>query len=100
VAPRLLAIGELGALQRDMGHLQEARPLLEESIAISRTSLGAGHPAVAPRLLVLGDLLMAMGDLEGARTVLEESLGISRKALGPDHPQIVITLGWLAELHG
>jgi hypothetical protein len=55
---------------------------------------------VAPRLLVLGDLLMAMGDLEGARTVLEESLGISRKALGPDHPQIVITLGWLAELHG
>jgi hypothetical protein len=35
-------------LQRDMGHLQEARPLLEESIAISRTSLGAGHPAVAP----------------------------------------------------
>jgi hypothetical protein len=60
----------------------------ERVLAISETTLGPDHPAVATYRGNLGNVLQALGDLEGARAQYKRMLTVSEAALGPDHPTV------------
>ena len=59
-----------------MGRLEDAEPLLRESLEIMRKALGAEHPIVGASLNNMGTLLKALGRLEEAEPLLRQSLEI------------------------
>ena len=67
--PRASALSNLGSLLQDMGRLQDAEPLLRESLDMRRTMLGPEHPKVKESLESLRTLLQEMGRLEDAEAL-------------------------------
>src|SRR6185436_567387 len=63
----------------------EARPLLEEALAIRQKSLGPRHPLVAQTLNNLGLVGEATGDRVSAERSFRDALGILRGSLAPGH---------------
>ena len=70
------------------GQYQEARTLLERSVAIEEAARGADHPRVADRLNSLGRVYDDLGRCEEALALFRRALAIDRAALGPDHPNV------------
>jgi len=84
-----------GQLAMMMGRYGEARPLLEESLAIAREN--GDMAAVAGSLLPLSNVLLGLADVEGARVLAEESLAHG-KASGST-TRIAAAMTQLAQLH-
>ena len=74
VQARLLAT--LGQAYLNLGHFDEALPLLERSLSIRERELGGGHPAVASTYSTLGWVQYWLADFRGSRESFERSLGI------------------------
>ena len=85
-------------LLQDMGRLQDAEPLLRESLAISRKALGEEHADVGTSLNNLGLLLQDMGRFEDAEPLYRGSLEIWRKTLGEEHQNVGQSLNNLGSL--
>jgi CHAT domain-containing protein/Tfp pilus assembly protein PilF len=85
-------------LLRGMGRPAEARPNLEEALAVRKKVLGPEHPDTAASLNNLGLLLSEMGQHAEARRHHEEALAVRKKVLGPEHPQTADSLNNLAVL--
>ncbi|MDX1566311.1 MAG: serine/threonine-protein kinase [Longimicrobiales bacterium] len=122
--PRVRAqmLDVVGRVYSNLGLYEDARQLLEESVALRRGRAGTGpdggsirgadppqdpasRRALATSLADLGVLLMETGDYERARSLLEEALEI-RRSLPPDddHPEgsdpaIATTLNQLGRVH-
>ena len=80
-------LGNLGMLLEDQGKLDEAAPLLQESLAIRKKVHGEEHPDVAGSLHTLALLLKKQGRAEEAAHMGRQALlAIFEKALGTDHP--------------
>jgi tetratricopeptide (TPR) repeat protein len=79
-------------LLKQMGRLEEAMPLFEESVKIFRRTLGNDHPDVATSLNNIATLLNRMGRLEEAMPLYEEAEKIFRRTLGNAHPQVATAL--------
>jgi tetratricopeptide (TPR) repeat protein len=75
---RVRALSVLGHLTTFQGDLESARPLYEESLAISRT-LG-DVASVISSLNALGVQAQLKGDLHKARTLFEECLDLAQEA--------------------
>jgi serine/threonine protein kinase/Tfp pilus assembly protein PilF len=86
VQARLLAT--LGQAHLNMGHFDEALPVLERSLAIRRELRGASHPDVAASLNILGWVQYWLGDLGACRRSFEEALAIREESFGPSHPGV------------
>jgi hypothetical protein len=74
---------------------QEARPLVEEAMAIMRSgraALGDRHPHTMESISNMGWLLKAMGKPEEARPLLEEVLQARREALNNRHPDTLVSM--------
>ena len=82
----------IGSVYTQIGGYEEARPLLEESLAMRRALLGDDHPDVAASAHSLGWLLYWSGDHPGARASFERALEIREAVYGPDHPQVAVSL--------
>src|SRR5262249_20682487 len=80
------------------GKFAEARPLLEEVLALRRKALPPHHPDLTSSLTNLGVLVQALGQQGEARPVLEEALALRRKALPPLHTDLASSLGNLGAL--
>ena len=86
VQAKLLSV--LGAVHRDLGLLEAARPLLEKSLALRAGGGAAGDLARAESLYELGVLERTEGDLESAQRRLESALTLREQHLPPDHPDL------------
>jgi tetratricopeptide (TPR) repeat protein len=90
----------LGRAMRFYGErkYQEARPLLEEALAIDRKTLPPLHPGLALSLNNVGDLMADMGKYREVLPLLEEALAIHRKNFPPHSPRVAFSLTNLARL--
>jgi len=66
------------------GQSQQARPLVEQALAIDEARLGPRHPRVASTLDKLGIVLDALGDLAGARAAHKRAITIYEDTYGPE----------------
>ena len=81
------------------GKLDEAKPLMEEALVITKKALGDEHPKVAIRLNNLAALLDEdPKNWDEAEKLYKESLAIRKKVLGEEHPDVAQGLNNLAQL--
>lgn len=95
---RLLA--RVGIHLQGRGHLDEARRLLERSLAIVEIAYGPDDPEAAIHLGNLALVLHDQGDLDGARVCLGRAIDIAVAAHGPDHPAVATLAGNLGSVLG
>jgi tetratricopeptide (TPR) repeat protein len=80
----------LGRIYVRRGAYEQARPLLEQAVALGRRTLGPSRELARS----LNDLGVAHGErdeLDAARAALEEALAMRRKILGEEHPDVAIS---------
>lgn len=76
---RAAVLNSIGRAFHGLAEYERAEPLLEEALALRRSSLGDLHPDVALSLNALADLRMdARGEYEAAAGLLAEALEIQR----------------------
>jgi serine/threonine-protein kinase len=95
---RASQLQNLGGLLLARGELDDARPLLEESLEIRRQVFGADYYRNATPLRDLARLDQAAGDLDAAEEKLRRALELQRQGQGPGHPEVAVTLRRLASL--
>ncbi|MEM7351486.1 MAG: tetratricopeptide repeat protein [Acidobacteriota bacterium] len=94
-------MGTLGVIYQSLGHYEEAKPLLEEALALRRQTFGDEHPDVAASLRALAMLRWHRGDHWETETLFRQALRMRRRLLGDEHPDLAESLhdlGWF--LHG
>ncbi|MES1244771.1 MAG: serine/threonine-protein kinase [Acidobacteriota bacterium] len=75
----------LGAIHTSLALYDEARPLLEESLAIRQRLRGPAHPEVADTLVNLGSLARLSGQGDPV-ALFRRALAIREESPGPDTP--------------
>ncbi|MCE8433932.1 tetratricopeptide repeat protein, partial [Rhodovulum sulfidophilum] len=81
---RTTLLNNCGALYQDIGDLDQALSLYQESLHLSRAVLGSEHPSIATTLNNMAAVHEARGDLDQALSLYQESLHLSRAALGSE----------------
>src|SRR5271165_5955931 len=81
------------------GKYQEAIPIAERAIEVSKRVRGPEQPETAAALNNLGFLFQKIGDYPKAEPLLQEALRIRQKVLGPEHPDTAASLNDLALLY-
>ena len=89
----------IGQVYLQLGLLDEAEPLFEESLETRRERLGGDHPDVATSLHHLGRLRRETGDWKAAEPLIEEALEVRRAVFGDDHLQVAESLNNLGLLY-
>ena len=69
----------IGMTYRQLGHYEEAEPLLRSALEIRKSVLGPTHPDVAESLIEMANLLQDEGDYEGAEPLYREALAMGHK---------------------
>lgn len=101
VQAKLMAV--IGSVYVTMGMLQEAQPLLEDSLRIREQLSGPDSLETAESLHDLATLRFANFDFSATRQLLERALAIRLRELGPDDPDTIRTkfnLAWMAVTNG
>ena len=83
----------LAVVASRQGHYDEARELLEPTLAARRRVLGDTDPETLASLSNIGELAVADGDLETAEAAFREVLAGLEPALGEDHPRTIAAVG-------
>jgi len=81
------------------GLYNQAKPLYERSLAISKKIHGKEHPDVAASLNNLAVLYEEQGNYDQAKPLYERSLAIFEKVHGKEHPLVATSLNNLAGLY-
>jgi len=81
------------------GEVEQALPLAERAVVITRNLYGDEHPDTATSLASLAVLYRLKGDYAQAEPLHRRALAIYEKALGPEHPDTATSLNDLAELY-
>ena len=84
----------LGSAYRNLGRFDEARPLLEEALALRENHTEATDAAIADSCVALGWLEYWNADFEEALRLFERATEIYERALGPDHWAVASSLGF------
>jgi tetratricopeptide (TPR) repeat protein len=80
----------IGRVYQRLGALDQARPLLEEALAIGRGA--PENTRLAQTINEFGILLRERGDPAGAVPFLEEALAMRRRLLGDEDKDVAVTL--------
>ncbi len=91
-------LGQVAIFLQGRGRFDQARRLLERSLALTEIAYG---PECREAGIHLGNLALVhqdCGDLDGARICLERALAITQAAGGPDHPAVGALTGNLARV--
>ncbi len=91
-------LSNLGLIHLDLGHLDRAEALFDESIALIEALRGPDHVYVAYALNSRAGVHQARGDLAAAIADQQRSIVIGEASLGPDHPFLDYARGNLADL--
>jgi serine/threonine-protein kinase len=89
-------LGVMGTAYRQLGLYRDARPLLEQAVALDRQTLGPDDPRVARGHYTLAGLLRRLGEFDAARGHYQEALAI-RERLG-EPVDLAASLSGLANL--
>ncbi|MEO0558837.1 MAG: serine/threonine-protein kinase [Bacteroidota bacterium] len=87
-----------GLILMDLGRYEEAGPLLDESIALTRQYRGEEHPNLAFALNSRAGIYQHRGDLDRAIADERRAIEIGEASLGIDHPFLDYARGNLEEL--
>jgi tetratricopeptide (TPR) repeat protein len=96
---RAALLGRLATVHQALGEFDEARALLEQSLAIRLEVLPADHPLVATSLNNLALAHYVAEDHVRAKELHERALAIREEVLGPAHPDVAESLGNLAGVY-
>ncbi|MEM7352002.1 MAG: serine/threonine-protein kinase [Acidobacteriota bacterium] len=91
-------LGTIGATYSKLGLYDEARPLLERSMTLTRESFRPDDPAVADASQRLADLHFALDDYNTAESLTRETLRLRRQRLGETHIATLESLFRLARI--
>jgi len=83
----------------EQGKYQEAIPIAERAVEVSKRVRGPEDPETAEALNNLGLLFKKIGDYVKAEPLYQEALRIREKVLGPEHPDTAESLNNLALLY-
>ncbi len=97
-ASRARLLDTIGLIDHKLGLYGQARPLLEEAVAIRRRLPGAGLD-LAASLQHLGQVCQMQHRPE-TEALLREALAIQEKRLGPGDPEVAMTLNSLGIYYG
>jgi len=89
----------LGDVYRDLGALDRAEQLLEQSVDVRRRTLGPDAPDTLRAASLLGSVYDFEGKTELAEKTLTRTLGLERRVLGENHPNTLKTLNNLANVY-
>ncbi|WP_287131357.1 tetratricopeptide repeat protein [Candidatus Cyanaurora vandensis] len=89
----------LGYLYESQGRYEQAEPLYEQALALSRKLLGEEHPAVASSINNLAALYDSQGRYEQAEPLYVQALALRRKLLGQEHPDVATSLNNLGAFY-
>jgi tetratricopeptide (TPR) repeat protein len=89
----------IGAILRNNGKYDKARPLLEQALKIRERLCKADDPIVADSLGNLGDLYVRLGHYAEAEPLFTRALAIHEKTLGPNNFRVAESLHNLAALY-
>jgi tetratricopeptide (TPR) repeat protein len=87
-----------GTYLKVRGQPADAKPLLEQALAIDEAAYGLDHPTVAIDLNNLAQILRDLGQPGEAQPLQERALAIDEAAYGPDHPDVARDLNNLATI--
>jgi hypothetical protein len=76
--------GGMGTLFMTQGRLDEAEPLMVESLQGQERALGADHPSTTTMRVVLAELYHDMRRLEESRVQFQQALQAAEQTLGPN----------------
>jgi tetratricopeptide (TPR) repeat protein len=82
---------------RGRGQYQQARPIAERALAVTKAALGPAVPEVAWRYDAFGAVRYELGDFIGAREQFERAVTIGEATLGPEDPDVAV---WRNDLGG
>lgn len=88
---RARLLDTLGGIETNLGLYDEARPLLQEALAIRERLRGKGHPEVADTLVHLGGLAQRSNQGD-ALTLFRRALAIREHHFGPRHAGVAEVL--------
>jgi serine/threonine protein kinase/tetratricopeptide (TPR) repeat protein len=89
----------IGQVYMGLGGFDEARPPLEEALAIRQRNLGENHPAVADSLLSVGVQRINAGEFQEARPFIERSQQVYEQAYGTESAPNGVALDLLCVSH-
>jgi tetratricopeptide (TPR) repeat protein len=84
------AVLNLGWIQIDAGHPENAEPLLREALARKRSELGERHAEVADVMAILSSALVRRGRYDESEQLLREALDVDASVYAHPHPHT----GW------
>lgn len=84
-ADEALRLQILADVHMDLGELEEASRLYEESIALLQRTAGPDHPEVARSMVGLGQVLRELQEDDSAQVVYAQALDIFENAYGSEH---------------
>ncbi|NEO21534.1 CHAT domain-containing protein, partial [Moorena sp. SIO4A5] len=80
----------------NQGRYQEAEPLLQQTLELTKRLLGEEHPQVALSLNNLALLYLNQGRDQEAEPLFQQALELNKRLLGEEHPQVALSLNNLA----
>ena len=91
----------IGRIRTELGDYGQARPVLDEALAIRRRTLGSEHPDVAVSLMNAAQLRsLSDGGVASAVPLRREALALRRRMFGDDDPRTMDALyGLASDLH-
>jgi len=95
----LTSLAWLANAHQDMGHFDEAEPMLLRCLEALERLLGSEHPYTLSTINSLGMLYKAKGDYEQAEAYYSRCLEARERLLGPEHPATLSTIGNLGLLY-
>ncbi len=90
----------IGKILMNNGKYDDAKPLLEQALALRERVFNGESPAVAVSLNNLAELHFQQGEYAQAEPLFVRALAILEQALGPDDPEVANSLNNLAVLYG
>jgi serine/threonine protein kinase/tetratricopeptide (TPR) repeat protein len=87
----------IGEVYDDLGFYDEARPLLEESVAVLRRLRGEEHPETLQARSLLALLKTHQGDTDGVEETLRSVLAARRRVNGEEAPETLHAQNRLAD---
>ncbi len=91
IADDLDSRGNLAAAYRDAGRVDEAIPLVEQTLAARERLLGADHPSTLSSRHALAAAYRDAGRVDEAIQLFKQTLVGRERVLGADHPDTVTT---------
>ena len=85
-------------LLKEMGKLEEARPLLEEVLQAMRETLGHRHRSTLNAIVSMSVLLWEEGQKDKAVAHIEEAVQAYKETMGEDHPETKNAMAWLQRM--